>query len=59
MSEVGTPPPHNSDKPHGLVESINKNNNMITSIINITNIWYIQNLSTGTMFVHNLPHFDI
>ena len=27
MSEVGTPPPHNSDKPQGLVESINNNNN--------------------------------
>ena len=26
MSEVGTPPPHNSDKPHGLVDSINNNN---------------------------------
>ena len=26
MSEVGTPPPHNSEKPHGLVESINNNN---------------------------------
>ena len=25
MSEVGTPPPHNSDKPHGMVESINNN----------------------------------
>ena len=27
MSEVGTPTPHNSDKPHGLVDSINNNNN--------------------------------
>ena len=27
ISEVGTPPPHNLDKPHGLVASINKNNN--------------------------------
>ena len=27
MSEVGTPPPNNSDKPHGLVDSINNNNN--------------------------------
>ena len=26
MSEVGTPPPHNLDKHHGLVESINNNN---------------------------------
>ena len=26
MSEVGTPPPHNSDKLHGLVASINNNN---------------------------------
>ena len=25
MSEVGTTPPHNSDKPHGLVASINNN----------------------------------
>ena len=25
MSEVGTPPPHNSEKPHGLVDSINNN----------------------------------
>ena len=25
MSKVGTPPPHSSDKSHGLVESINKN----------------------------------
>ena len=27
MSEVGIPTPHNSDKPHGLVDSINNNNN--------------------------------
>ena len=27
MSEVGTPPPHNLDKPHGLVASINNNSN--------------------------------
>ena len=27
MSEVGTPPPHNPDKPHRLVTSINNNNN--------------------------------
>ena len=27
MSKVGTPPPHNSEKPHGLVESIKNNNN--------------------------------
>ena len=27
MYEVGTPPPHNLEKPHGLVESINNNNN--------------------------------
>ena len=26
MSEVGTPQPHNWDKPHGLVASINNNN---------------------------------
>ena len=25
VSEVGTPPPHNSDKPHGLVASNNNN----------------------------------
>ena len=25
MSEVGTPTPHNRDKPHGLVGSINNN----------------------------------
>ena len=25
ISKVGTPPPHNSDKPHGLVASINNN----------------------------------
>ena len=29
MSGVGTPPPHNSDKPHGLVASINNNSNNI------------------------------
>ena len=29
MSEVGTPPPHNLDKPHGLVASINNNNSII------------------------------
>ena len=29
MSEVETPPPHNLDKPHGLVASINNNNNII------------------------------
>ena len=28
ISEVGTPPPHNSDKPHGLVDSINNNNQL-------------------------------
>ena len=28
MSEVGTPPPHNSDKPHGMVASINNNNSL-------------------------------
>ena len=27
MSEVGTPPPHDSEKPHVLVYIINKNNN--------------------------------
>ena len=26
MSEVGTPPPHNAEKPHGLMDSINNNN---------------------------------
>ena len=26
MSEVGIPPPHNSEKPHGLGASINNNN---------------------------------
>ena len=26
MSEVGIPTPHNSDNPHALVASINKNN---------------------------------
>ena len=29
MSKVGTPPPHNLDKPHGLVASINNNNSII------------------------------
>ena len=28
MYEVGTPPPHNLDKPHGLVASINNNKNI-------------------------------
>ena len=28
MSEVETPPPHNLDKPHGLVASINNNKNI-------------------------------
>ena len=27
MAKVGTPPPHNPDKPHRLVASINNNNN--------------------------------
>ena len=27
MSKVGTPSPHNLDNPHGLVASINNNNN--------------------------------
>ena len=27
MFKVGTPPPNNSDKPHGLVDSINNNSN--------------------------------
>ena len=29
MSEVGIPPPHNSDNPHALMASINNNNNRI------------------------------
>ena len=29
MSEVRTPPPHNFDKPHGLVASKNNNNNIL------------------------------
>ena len=28
MYEVGTPPPHNSEKPHRMVASINNINNM-------------------------------
>ena len=28
ISKVGTPPPHNLDKPHVLVASINNNNNI-------------------------------
>ena len=27
MSEVGTPPPHNLEKTHGMVDSTNNNNN--------------------------------
>ena len=40
MSKVGTPPHHNSDKPHGLVDSINNNNNftIIVIIINYRDI---------------------
>ena len=30
MYEVGTPPPHNSEKPHGLVASINYNNIIVS-----------------------------
>ena len=33
MSEVGTPPPHNSDEPHGLVASTNNNNNNISGLL--------------------------
>ena len=33
MSKVGTPPPHNLDKPHGLVASIKNNKNSV-------NNWY-------------------
>ena len=32
MSEVGTTPPHNWDKPHKLVESINNNKNRKRSL---------------------------
>ena len=31
MSKVGTPPPHNSDKPHILMDSINNNNNNVNN----------------------------
>ena len=30
MSKVGNPPPHNSEKPHGLVASINYNNIIVS-----------------------------
>ena len=33
MYKVGTPTPHNLDKPHGLVDSINNNNNFIIIVI--------------------------
>ena len=29
MSEVGTPPPHNLEKPQRLVDIINNNNNLL------------------------------
>ena len=37
MSEVGTPPPHSSDKPHGLVASNNNNNHKMGFKEKITN----------------------
>ena len=47
MSEVGTPPPHNSDKPHGLVDRINNNNNnhkavaeIIVALVSFIHILY-------------------
>ena len=33
MSKVGTTPPHNSEKPHGLVASINNNNILNKTIV--------------------------
>ena len=38
MSEVGTPPPHNPEKPHLLVDSINNNNISISNIVFILNL---------------------
>ena len=32
MSEVGTPPPHDSDKLHGLVDSINNYNHIMVTV---------------------------
>ena len=35
MSEVGTPPPHNSYKPHGMVDSINNKQQQCLNIKSI------------------------
>ena len=35
ISEFGTPPTHNSGKPHGLVASNNNNNNIVTNFASV------------------------
>ena len=46
MSEVGTPPPHDSDKPHGLVDSINNNNNSPGGKKSINPLFYVPTSQT-------------
>ena len=44
MSKVGNPPPHNSDKPHGLVDSINNIHHII--FFHTTNITAWNSINT-------------
>ena len=41
ISEVGTPPPHNLDKPHVLLASINNNNFLHSKKSNDISVTYI------------------
>ena len=53
MSEVETPPPHDLDKPHGLVSSTNNNNNKYRE----DNIGKYQLLPHGSIMIFSLQIF--
>ena len=48
MSEVETPPPNNSDKPHGLVESINNST---------VRFYFSGKLTNGNIFINTTLWF--
>ena len=49
MSEVGTPLPHNSDKPHGLVASITTTTTYLYKVINAMDTYL-------THVIHKINH---
>ena len=56
MSEVGTPPPHNLEKPHRLVASINKSIHIIylnssSFSQNVTSINFLVDFYSGMVMV--------